>query len=124
MLLRRPATPLTYCLLNWQPMKTSRHTVPTRSSRIIFASNLLSAYAKPIWEFSSRHSFDLGNPVAAPHRRNFQLHMTPTRLASCPFRFQIIDFSMEEFSPQLGRVFISAWKSFHSVQTGLDDPNM
>jgi hypothetical protein len=38
---------------------------------------VLSAYAKPIWEFSSRHSFDLGNPFAAPHRRNLQLRSHP-----------------------------------------------
>jgi hypothetical protein len=46
-------------------------------NRFINRSELLSAYAKPIWEFSSRHLFDLGNPFAAPYRRNLQLRSYP-----------------------------------------------
>jgi hypothetical protein len=38
---------------------------------------VLSAYAKPIWEFSSRHLFNLGNPFASPYRRNLQLRSHP-----------------------------------------------
>jgi hypothetical protein len=36
---------------------------------------LLSAYAKPIWEFSFRYLFDLGNPFTAPYRHNLQLKL-------------------------------------------------